>query len=53
MNIGQFAAQQLTAAVRLKALRAADVALPDAGRALEGEADAVLTEHRARLAAER
>ncbi|GAA2792963.1 MerR family transcriptional regulator [Saccharopolyspora taberi] len=49
----RYTARQLTTAVRLKALRAADVPLAEAGRALEGQSAAVLAEHRERLATER
>ncbi|GAB3140361.1 MerR family transcriptional regulator [Micromonospora sonneratiae] len=46
---------QLAPAIRLKALRAAGVSLADAARALDDprEAEVVLAEHRARIAAER
>ncbi|MER6990063.1 MerR family transcriptional regulator [Saccharopolyspora hirsuta] len=54
-NYRRYSAGQLETAIRLKALRAADVGLAEAQRALRGseEATAVLAEHRERVAAER
>jgi DNA-binding transcriptional MerR regulator len=54
-NYRRYSASQLEVAIRLKALRAADVGLAGVERALLGreEAAAVLDEHRAQLAAER
>ncbi|MER7082947.1 DNA-binding transcriptional regulator, MerR family [Saccharopolyspora kobensis] len=54
-NYRRYSASQLESAIQLKALRAAEIGLAEAQRALRGRqgAAAVLAEHRERLAAER
>ncbi|MEU5849362.1 MerR family DNA-binding transcriptional regulator [Saccharopolyspora shandongensis] len=54
-NYRRYSADQLEVAIRLKALRAADIGLAEAERALLGRREAVevLEEHRARLAEQR